>query len=145
MNMATTRNAYSEVEARNLDLVRSGFDKWVQGSGSVFELLAATARSTIVGNSDVSRVYESKQELMESVIEPFNARLSRPLIPNLRGLYANQDLVVALFDGAAVAKDGKAYRNTYSWSMRLRDDRIVEVVAYFDSIAFNDFWRRIKP
>ena len=145
MNMATTRNAYSEVEARNLELVRSGFDKWVQGSGTVFELLATTARWTIVGNSDVSKVYESKQELMESVIEPFNARLSRPLIPNLRGLYANQDLVVALFDGAALAKDGKAYRNTYSWSMRLREDRIVEAVAYFDSIAFNDFWRRVKP
>ena len=145
MNMATTRNAYSEVEARNLELVRSGFDKWVQGTGTVFELLATTARWTIVGNSDVSKVYESKQELMESVIEPFNARLSRPLIPNLRGLYANQDLVVALFDGAALAKDGKAYRNTYSWSMRLREDRIVEAVAYFDSIAFNDFWRRVKP
>lgn len=145
MNMSTTRNAYSELEARNIELVRSGFDKWAHGSGSVFELLSATARWTIVGNSDVSRVYESKQEFMETVIDPFNARLSRPLIPNLRGLYANQDLVVALFDGAAVAKDGKAYRNTYSWSMRLRDDRIVEVVAYFDSIAFNDFWRRVKP
>jgi hypothetical protein len=27
----------------------------------------------------------------------------------------------------------------------LRDDKIVKATAFFDSIAFNDFWQRVTP
>jgi uncharacterized protein len=52
---------------------------------------------------------------MEVVINPFNARLSKPLVPTVRGLYAAGDMVIALFDGEGTARDGRPYRNTYSW------------------------------
>jgi ketosteroid isomerase-like protein len=54
-------------------------------------------------------------------------------------------MVIALFDASAVAKDGKPYRNTYSWYMRMSEGHIVEVTAFFDSVEFNDLWQRVSP
>ena len=135
----------SDIEARNKELVAAGFESWRSGTGNMFDLLEPDARWTIVGNAPVSRTYPTKQAFLDAVIIPFNQRLSQPLKPTVRGLYADGDTVVALFDGEAVARDGKPYRNTYAWFMRLRDGRIVEVTAFFDTIEFTDFWTRLKP
>jgi ketosteroid isomerase-like protein len=135
----------ANVARLNKDAIRKGFQAWRDGTGSVFDLLAPDAKWTIVGNAPVSRTYKSRQEFLDVVINPFNARLSSRLIPIVRGLYADGDMVVALFDGEAVARDGKPYRNTYTWYMRVHDKQIVEVIAFFDTIEFTDFWNRIKP
>ncbi len=37
------------------------------------------------------------------------------------------------------------YDNTYAWFMRMAGGRVVEVSAFYDSIAFNDLWRRVTP
>jgi ketosteroid isomerase-like protein len=110
---------HSETETHNLELVQVGFERWREGTGSVYDLLAPTAQWTIVGNSVMSKVYRSKQEFMDEVIRPFNA--------------------------TGTARDGKHYTNTYSWYMRMRDGQIVEATAFFDSVEFNDFWTRIAP
>ena len=82
---------------------------------------------------------------MDVVIKPFNARLSSPLRPTVHNIYADGDTVIALWDGAGVARDGKPYKNTYAWFMQMRDGKIVNVVAFFDTIEFTDFWKRNKP
>ena len=131
--------------ARNKQLVAAGFEAWRHGTGNLFDLLEPTARWTIVGNSPASRTYASKQEFLDAVITPFNRRLSQRLIPTVRGIYADGDMVVALWDGEGVARDGKPYRNTYAWFMQMREGRIVDVVAFFDTIEFTDFWTRVSP
>ena len=138
-------NEHSETETRNLELVQVGFERWKEGTGSVYDLLAPTAQWTIVGNSVMSKVYRSKQEFLDEVIRPFNARMSSPLVPAVRGLYADGDMVIALFDASGTARDGKPYTNTYSWYLRMRDGQIVEATAFFDSVEFNDLWTRIAP
>jgi ketosteroid isomerase-like protein len=138
-------NEHSETETRNLELVQVGFERWKEGTGSVYDLLAPTAQWTIVGNSVMSKVYRSKQEFLDEVIRPFNARMSSPLVPAVRGLYADGDIVIALFDASGTARDGKPYTNTYSWYLRMRDGQIVEATAFFDSVEFNDLWTRIAP
>ena len=125
--------------------VRTAFEDWAAGRGGPFALLADDARWTIVGNSPVSRTYESRREFLDVVIDPFNARMSAPLVPTVRGLYADGDWVIALFDAAATARDGKPYRNTYTWYLRLDGDAIVEAVAFFDTIEFTDLWYRVTP
>jgi uncharacterized protein len=142
--MSTTEKAIDD-EARNKEIVQAGFDAWRNGTGSVFDLLAPDTKWTIVGNSPVSRTYTSRQEFMDVVIRPFNARLSSRLVPTVRAIYADGDTVIALFDAEGTARDGKPYKNTYSWYMRMRGGAIVEVVAFFDTIEFTDFWKRIKP
>ncbi len=54
-------------------------------------------------------------------------------------------MVIALFDATATARDGKPYKNAYSWYMRMREGEIVEAMAFFDSVEFNDFWTRVIP
>jgi ketosteroid isomerase-like protein len=104
------------MEARNKETIQASFKAWRDGTGRIFDLLAPDAKWTIVGNSPVSKTYHSRQEFLDAVIDPFNPRLSSRLIPTARGIYADGDMVIALFDGAGTARDGKPYRNTYSWS-----------------------------
>lgn len=137
--------AENDVEVRNKATIEAGFDAWRNGTGSIFDLLTPDAKWTIVGNAPVSRTYSSRQEFLDLVIHPFNARLSSRLVPTVRGIYADGDMVIALFDGAGTARDGKPYENTYTWYMRLRDGKIVQVTAFFDTIHFTDFWTRVQP
>lgn len=134
----------AEEDARK-EIVRAAFEDWATGRGGPFTLLADDAQWTIVGNSPVSRTYTSRQDFLDVVIGPFNARMSEPLVPTVRGLYADGDWVVALFDAAATARDGRPYRNTYTWYLRLVDGAIVEAVAFFDTIEFTDLWTRVAP
>ena len=41
------------------------------------------------------------------MINPFNARLSTPLIPAVHALYADGGTVIAYFSASATARDGK--------------------------------------
>ncbi|MDF2582115.1 MAG: hypothetical protein K0R33_758 [Mycobacterium sp.] len=136
---------YDSTESANLATVRSGFDAWANGTGSPYDALAENVRWEIVGNSVASRIYTSKADFIDNVIAPFNARMSQRLVPTVRDVYADGDTVVVFFDAEGTARDGGPYRNTYSWFLTLRDGQIVKASAFFDSIAFNDLWRRVTP
>jgi uncharacterized protein len=131
--------------AENKQVIQRAFDAWAAGQGGVFDLLAPDATWTIVGNSVAAGTYRSREEFLASVIRPFNARLATPLVPKRHALYADGDTVIAYFDASATVRDGSAYPNTYTWYLRLQESAIVEAVAFFDSIEFNDFWARIEP
>ena len=92
----------AETEMKNKATVQAAFDVWRAGTGGPFALLAST------GNN-------SRDEFLDRVIKPFNARLTKPLVPTLRSLHSDGDTIIALFDGEATALDGKPYRNTYAW------------------------------
>lgn len=126
-------------------LVRRSFEAWAEGSGSPFALLADDASWTITGNSAGAGTYTSREQFLEKVIRPFNARLSAPLKPAVRNLYQDGSTVVVHFDAVATARDGKPYHNSYVWILDLRGERIVRVVAFFDAIAFDDLWERVAP
>lgn len=135
---------YSETESRNLETVRAGFDAWASGTGSPYDTLAEDATWEIVGHSLASRVYTSKEDFMSNVIRPFNARMATPLRPAIRDIYADGDTVIVFFDAEGTARDGVPYRNTYTWYLTLVDDRIIKGTAFFDSIVFDDLWRRVS-
>jgi uncharacterized protein len=82
---------------------------------------------------------------MDRVIRLFNARMVTPLVPVLHALYADGATVIAYFEAWATARDGKPYRNTYTWYLQVRDKSIVEAIAFFDSIEVNDLWLRVQP
>ncbi|MCC8362666.1 nuclear transport factor 2 family protein [Lysobacter sp. A6] len=132
-------------EDANRKLISNAFDRWRDGTQSIFDLLADDARWTIVGSSEVAGTYENREAFMARVIRPFGARMRDPLKPEVRKLYADGDTVVVLFDGRAVARDGVPYVNTYTWYMRVADGRVVDVVAFFDPKAFDALWSRVEP
>lgn len=132
-------------EERNQALVRRGFDAWRDGTGSPYDILADDANWTIMGNSLAAKSYPSRETFLAEVIRPFNARMRDRLIPNVHRLYTDGDTVIALFDAKGTARDGKPYANSYAWFLQMKDGRIVRAQAFFDSIVFDDFWRRITP
>jgi uncharacterized protein len=68
---------------------------------------------------------------------------STRLVPNVCALYAEGDTVIALFDAERMARDGKPYRNTYSWYVQMRDGMIVNATAFFDlSRSTKDHWKK---
>jgi ketosteroid isomerase-like protein len=138
-------SSQSETTESNRALVQSSFDRWRVGAGSPFELLAEEADWTIVGSSPLSKTYPNRQAFFDEVIGPFNARLETPLVPSVRGIYADGDMVIACFDAAATAKDGLPYRNTYTWYFRMKDAKVISAVAFFDTRTFDEFRNRVAP
>ncbi len=128
----------------NKALVQASFDRWRDGTGSPFELLADDAEWTIVGSSPLSKTYR-KQQFLDEVILPFNARLAKPLVPSVRGIYADGDMVIIFFDAAATAKDGVPYRNTYTWYFQMNGGKVTKATAFFDTKDFDEFWARVSP
>jgi len=138
-------SSYKGAEDSNKALVLASFDRWRAHKGSPFELLAPEADWTIVGSSPHSKTYPDRQAFLDEVIGPFNARMSTPLTPTVRGIYADGDMVIAFFDADATAKDGKPYHNTYTWYFRMKDGKVISAVAFFDTRDFDEFWDRVSP
>ncbi|WP_309091247.1 nuclear transport factor 2 family protein [Phenylobacterium sp.] len=143
--LGQTAGTPSKDEGLNALLVSQKFDAWRDGSGGPYDLLDEKARWTITGNSLAAKTYPNREAFMREVIRPFNARMAKPLSPTIRRLYTEGDTVVVFFDAVGVARDGKAYENTYAWFLRMQHGRIVEAHAFFDSLAFDDLWRRVAP
>jgi ketosteroid isomerase-like protein len=135
----------ASTQSHNKAIIERAFAAWTNGTGGPYDLLADDASWTIVGRSLASKTYEGREAFMREVIRPFNARMSSPLRPKVRQLYADGDTVIVFFDAQGTARDGQLYANTYAWFLTMRDDKIVNAFAFFDSTAFNDFWTRVTP
>lgn len=129
----------------NRALVAKSFDAWRDGTGSPYDLLAEDASWTITGHSLAAKTYPGKEAFLAGVIRPFNARMQSRLIPVIRRIYTEGDTVIVFFDASGTARDGQTYANTYAWFLEMQDGRIVRAHAFFDSIVFDDFWRRVAP
>ena len=100
-----------------------------------------------------SRRLANAQERLGQVLLTGGGRLvvlarfadGRPFRPvEIRGIYADGDTVIVLWDGHGVANDGQPYDNSYAWFMRLEQGKVVDGTAFYDSISFNDLWSRVQ-
>jgi ketosteroid isomerase-like protein len=142
---AAKTSAQSSIPDSNKSIVAASFERWRNGTGGPFDLLVAEAEWTIVGSSPLSKTYYSKQEFIDQVIGPFNARMKTPLVPTVRGIYGDGDMVIIFFDGAGTTKDGQPYRNTYTWYFQMKEAKVVKAIAFFDTREFDEFWARVSP
>ncbi len=130
----------------NREKAEKAFRDWQNGTGSITDLLADDLRWTIVGRSQVSKTFNSKEQFVGEVLRPFGARFSHTFRPvTLRGVYADGDTVIVVWDGEGTRRDGKPYKNTYAWFMRFHEGLVVEATAFFDSITFNELWSEVTP
>ena len=140
--LAQINNGNNAME--NKKLIQQGYDNWANGTGSFFDLLAENIQWTITGSSPLSKTYTSKKQFMNEVIIPLDKRLSKKIVPKVLGLYADGDMVTALWSGRATATDGKPYNATYCWNMQVKNGKIVNVIAFLDGIEFADIMNRIN-
>jgi ketosteroid isomerase-like protein len=132
----------------NRDIVRRAFAAWQAGTAPITDLFAPDMVWRIEGHSLASREYRDRQQFVDEVLAPFGARFSatEPFRPTtIRSVHADGDTVVVLWDGRGVATDDQPYENSYAWFLRLRDGLVVDGIAFFDSISFNDLWTRVPP
>jgi ketosteroid isomerase-like protein len=138
----------TETADANRRLIESAFEAWKAGTGNIADLFAPTMVWRIEGLSLVCGEYTSARDFIDGVLQPFAARFStgqrfRPV--NIRSVLADGDTVVVVWDGHGVANDGVPYDNSYAWILQLRDGKVIDGTAFFDSIAFDAFWRRVTP
>ncbi len=134
---------YSSEELSNKEIITKAFQEWQNGNGNFFELLNEDAKWEITGSTPYSKVYHSKQELLDNVIIPLNKKLKVKIKPTVRNLFVDKDMVIALWDGEATALDDKPYRSSYSWYMKMKNGKITHVVAFLDGLEFSDIMKRI--
>jgi ketosteroid isomerase-like protein len=124
------------------------FEAWQRGTGAITDVFAAGMAWRIEGHSVASKEYRSRQQFIDEVLRPFGARFSAsdPFRPvTIRSIYADGDTVIVLWDGHGIAIDGQPYENSYAWFMTLREGKVIDGTAFYDSISFNDLWARVRP
>jgi uncharacterized protein len=144
--MTDTRSEHTEA---NRETIRRAFDAWRDRTGEITDVFAPDMVWRIEGHSVASREYGDRQHFVDEVLRPFGARFSSSSDPfrpvRVRSVHADGDTVIVLWDGRGIANDGKPYENTYAWFMTMRDGKVVDGTAFYDSIAFNDLWTRVQP
>lgn len=81
--------AETEIEKVNKGRRPGRLDGWRTGTGRPFRLLEPGATWTITGNSLAAKTYNSRDEFIDTVIKPFNARLTKPLVQTRRSLHTH--------------------------------------------------------
>jgi ketosteroid isomerase-like protein len=136
-----TRPAQQE---RNVQVVRDAFARGVGGEDGFFSILAEDVQWTVAQAVEPT-TYTSRSEFLRDGAGPIQSRLSEPIQANVRQLVAEGDVVAAIWEGTATARDGRPYVNTYAWVMTMRDERVVQATAFLDLVALGDFLERVPP
>lgn len=134
----------NNMEKMNKEIIENAFKKWADGTGNFFDLLHDDVKWTITGTSAISKVYYNKKQFINEAIVPLNKKFKVKIVPEIRKLYVDGSTVIAIWDGKAIASDGLPYDNTYSWYMTMKDGKIIEAVAFFDTITLDAIWYRVK-
>jgi len=87
----------------------------------------------VIGSTPASGVYESKQALVDAAFGPLLERLDGPLTTRFLDLAADGDKVFLRFESSGMAKTGLPYDQVYCFAMVMREQRIVDIVAYLDT------------
>lgn len=118
----------------NKQRVREAFRPWEQGnSGPFFDLIADDVVWTVIGTTPASGLFRSKQALIDQAFGPLLERLDGPLTARFVDIAADADKVFLRFESSGIAKTGLHYDQAYCFAMVMRDDGIVEIVAYLDT------------
>ncbi|MEJ7677984.1 MAG: nuclear transport factor 2 family protein [Segetibacter sp.] len=128
----------------NKQIVREQFDRWVNGSGNFFDLLADNVEWTVAGKISSSGVYKSKKSFLEEAVNPITEKLSTRITPKLLGIYQDNETVTLLWEGTATAKDNKPYKNTYCWILTMKDGKISKGIAFLDTHVLHELMTRVR-
>lgn len=137
-------HATTQVERHNKQRVTEAFERWSGGGTTFFgDMLTPDVIWTIKGSGPSAQVYRGVDAFVDGAVKPFVSRLSSPVRPVSQQVWADGDHVIIQWEGAGVARDGQAYRNSYAWIFHMRDGKAFEVTAFLDLAPYDDVLRRI--
>jgi ketosteroid isomerase-like protein len=130
--------------ARNKEIVTTAFDKWAAGGNTFFaDVLTPDVVWTIEGWGPSAGRFTGRDVFVERAVRPFVSRLSTPVRPVSKTIWADGNHVIINWKGEGVAADGAPYRNAYAWIFRMDAGKAVEVTAFLDLVPYDDVIRRI--
>ncbi|MBV1809808.1 hypothetical protein CFBP1590__2993 [Pseudomonas viridiflava] len=133
-----------DTEAYNKQLVTQAFDRWAAGGTTFFtDMLWPDVVWTIKGSGPSAGVYRGVDSFVQQAVQPFVSRLSSPVRPVSKRVWAEGDHVIVQWDGVGVARDGQAYNNSYAWIFHMRDGKAFEATAFLDLAPYDEVLRRI--
>lgn len=133
------------MSSQNKQIITKAFADWAAGGKDFFELLDEKAVWKTQGLSRTGTTTRSRQEYLDRMVTPMAARLSTPLHPSVRGIWADDDMVIVRWDGDAVDNEGQRYHNEYAWFFRMQDGKAIEVTAFFDLPVYDEVLTRVAP
>jgi len=116
-------------------LVTGMFERWEQ-KGDTGPFLAALADDlswTVTGSSPIAGTYGGKAEYLEGVFRRLDERLESWPVPRVRLIVADGEWVVVFWRGVGGrGRRGEDYTMDYTWWMRIEEDKVREVVGFYD-------------
>jgi ketosteroid isomerase-like protein len=138
------RASQDSVTERNREIVIAAFDRWAAGGTTFFaDVLTPDVVWTIEGSGPSAGRFSGRELFIEQAVRPFVSRLSSPVRPVAKQIWADGDHVIVNWEGEGVARDGVPYRNSYVWIFRMQAEKAVEVTAFLDLAPYDDVLRRI--
>ncbi|WP_420142111.1 nuclear transport factor 2 family protein [Sphingomonas sp.] len=132
-------------EKTNKAIVQAAFEKWRAGGDVFAELLAPDIVWTIHGSGPVAGTYRGLEDFTRRASAPLVSRLAGPIIPEVRSIWADGDVVIVRFDGSATTTSGAPYRNQFVWILRMKAGRAVEAEAFLDLAAYQRVIENNRP
>ena len=118
----------------NRKIVENAVAMWKAGDGAaIFRILADDVKWTVIGTTEISGLYNGRQDFIDRALKPLGARIDGLITPEIVDIIAEGDRVVLQWNGTGRMIDGSTYHNQYSWVMRVRDGKVVEGTAYLDT------------
>jgi ketosteroid isomerase-like protein len=135
----------ASIEVQNKIIVREAFEKWRAGGNLFAEILAPDVVWTIPGSDPVAGTYRSVEDFVKQASAPLISRLATPLVPEVRNILADGDMVLVRFDGSATTTSGAPYNNQFVWIFRMEDGSVVEAEAFLDLAAYRKVVENNEP
>lgn len=122
-------------EADNKRLMQDIFSELSKSNSKPFiDALADNVQWTWMGTSTWSKTFNGKQSVIDELLNPGAAMLTRPFFTYVaRRFIADGDHVVIEHRGENTLIDGRPYNNTYCWVCRLAEGKITELREYMDT------------
>lgn len=144
MAQVPTSAATPDQVTQNKEAVIAAFDRWQAGGTDFFtEILADDVVWTIKGSGPTAGTYRGRDDLVARAVRPLASRLSHPIRPVTKQIWAEGDHVIIQWDGEGMARDGKPYANSYLWIFQMAQGRATSVTAFLDLIPYDDVLRRV--
>ena len=120
--------------SENKQLLQNIFTELSKGNSRPFvESMADDFRWIVTGNTEWSRTYAGKQNVLTDLFGELRSRIAGNITTTAHRFIAEDDFVVVEARGSNTTKAGIPYNNTYCFVFRISEGKLQEVTEYLDT------------
>jgi uncharacterized protein len=120
--------------SENKQAVANAYASLAAGNPAPYlDLLGDDVSITVFGDHRFARTFKGKDDIYKNLFGPIREVLDGTIRMNVTNVAAENDTVVVEAQGDARTKDGRDYRNTYCFVLKLANGKITESREYMDT------------